>query len=65
MSNQCDGCRRGLPVSELGFHRTDTEIFSCTRARQPLAREPKAKEAWHQPAKRAKSDVPCTFGGAA
>ncbi len=65
MSNQCDGCQRGLPVTPEGFHRTEAEVFMCTRARYRLELEPKTKESWHQPAKRAKSDVPFTSGGAA
>jgi hypothetical protein len=61
--NQCDGCQRGLPVTDLGMHRTDSELFGCTRARYPLTLEPKTRDIWHQPAKRKSSAAPFTAGG--
>lgn len=35
--NQCDGCRRGLPVSERGIHRGpgSWDLIGCTAARYP------------------------------
>jgi hypothetical protein len=63
--NQCDGCQRGLPASELGMHRTETELFMCTAARYQMALEPKTSDTWHKPEKKARADVPFTCGGKA
>jgi len=59
----CPHCQRGLPTSELGMHRTETELFGCTAARYQMALEPKISDTWHQPEKRVKSDAPFICGG--
>ena len=58
--NQCDGCQRGLPITETGMHRTETELFMCTKARYRLELEPRYQDTWHQKQER---DVPFTVGG--
>lgn len=63
MTNQCDGCQRGLPVTPEGFHRTETEVFGCTRARYQLALEPKSRDTWHRPEKRVTQSAPFVCGG--
>lgn len=61
--NCCDGCQRGLPTTELGFHRTETELFACTAARYRLELEPKERDVWQQ--KSQGRDVPFTCDGGA
>jgi len=58
--NYCTGCQRGLPISELGMHHTETELFMCTRARYRLELEPKEREVFRV---RRERDVPFTCGG--
>lgn len=58
--NCCDGCQRGLPISELGMHHTETELSMCTRARYRLELEPKEREVFRV---RRERDVPFTFDG--
>lgn len=59
---QCDGCQRGLPTTPEGFHRTETELFMCTRARYRLELEPKVTDTWHGQVRKSE-DVPFTVGG--
>ena len=59
--NCCDGCQRGLPITPGGLHRTETELFVCTRARYRMELEPKSTDTWHKPQRR--GDVPFEFGG--
>jgi hypothetical protein len=45
MSNQCDGCMRGLPVDRYGMHRGKSgfwtgDIQLCTRDRYPSKSKP-------------------------
>lgn len=61
MSMTCPGCQRGLPATPEGFHRTETELFGCTRARHRLELEPKAVDTWY--GGKAKVNVPFSCGG--
>jgi hypothetical protein len=58
--SQCTGCQRGLPISELGMHHTETELFICTQARYRLELEPKERETFRVKRER---DVPFVCGG--
>jgi hypothetical protein len=58
--NQCTGCQRGLPITELGMHHDDSGIFVCTRARYRLELEPKTADSFRKPQREA---APFTFDG--
>ena len=58
--NCCAGCQRGLPISELGMHHTETELFMCTRARYRLELEPMKEGPFH---KAERKPAPFTFDG--
>jgi len=60
MTNQCTGCQRGLPISELGMHHDESGMFFCSKARYRMELEPISRDTWHQ---REKRDVPFVGGG--
>ena len=51
VTNQCDGCQRGLPIETSRFgsklHRDQGGAFACASGRYRLELEPKSRDTWH------------------
>ncbi|HCP19608.1 hypothetical protein [Spongiibacter sp.] len=67
VTNQCDGCQRGLPIETSRFgsklHRDQGGAFACASGRYRLELEPKSRDTWHQPEKRLSQSAPFVCGG--